>query len=190
MITGITLNPEVNVMRWRLWTKRLLAVFICVSVLGCSGGIDSKLRRDVESVLERKAKPLPRPDPPQTYVVYTYQGLGRDPFEPFYKPAKEDAIKDDPDSPFKPVDGRIKEELEEYPLDSLRMVGTLEQEADVWGVIISREGTVYRVQIGNYMGQSFGKIIAILEDRVELEERARDSQGKWHLREAALALAE
>ena len=70
------------------------------------------------------------------------------------------------------------------------MVGTLEQGVDVWGVILGRDGTVYRVQIGNYVGQNYGKIIAILEDRIELEERARDSQGTWQIRDASLALAE
>ena len=58
------------------------------------------------------------------------------------------------------------------------------------GIILGRDGTVYRVQVGNYMGQNYGKIIAILEDRIELEERARDTRGKWQLRDASLALAE
>ena len=70
------------------------------------------------------------------------------------------------------------------------MVGTLEQGSDHWGIILSRDGTVYRIQVGNYMGQNYGKIIAILEDRVELEERSRDSRGKWQIRDASLALAE
>jgi type IV pilus assembly protein PilP len=190
VITGLTFSSEFERTRWHVWTKRLLVALIGISILGCTGGVDSKLRRQVEDVLARKAKPLPRPAPPQTYVVYEYQGDGRDPFEPFYTPATKDIVRDDDTSPFRPVEGRIKEELEEFPLDSLRMVGTLEQEADVWGILINREGIVYRVQIGNYLGENFGKIIAILEDRVELEERARDSQGKWHLREASLALAE
>lgn len=172
------------------WVTRLIMALVGASILGCSGGIDGELRKYTKNVLSRKAKPLARPDPPQTYVVYTYAGDGPDPFVPFFKPAKEDQVVDDEDSEFAPVEGRIREELEEFPLDALRMVGTLEQEADVWGIVISRNGTVYRVQVGNYMGQNFGKIIAILEDRIELEERARDTRGKWHLREASLALAE
>ena len=190
MIARFILSSMNTLADRRALTAKLVVVALGMSLVGCTGGVDSELRRNVEEVLARKAKPLERPPPPKTYVVYTYQGVGRDPFEPFYKPAKEDPIKDDPNSPFAPIEGRIKEELEEYPLDSLRMVGTLEQDAAVWGIIIGRDGTVYRVQTGNYMGQNFGKIIAILEDRVELEERARDSQGRWHLREASLALAE
>lgn len=172
------------------WILRVMIALLALSLLGCSGGIDRKLRQDVDKVLARKAKPLPPLDPPPTYVVHTYQGDGRDPFEPFYKPAKEEARVDDKDSPFAPVEGRLKEELEHFPLDTLRMVGTLEQENMVWGIIVGRNGMIFRVQTGNYMGQNFGKIIAILEDRIELEERARDGQGKWHLREASLALAE
>ena len=170
---------------------RVLLVLVAATTLaGCSGGVDRELRNYVEDVLARKAKPLPRPDPPPTYVVYTYKGEGRDPFEPFYKPAEQEEKVNDPNDPNRPVEGRLREELEQFPLDSMSMVGTLEQDESVWGILITRDGTVYRVQVGNYLGQNYGKIIAILEDRIELEERAQDGQGKWHLREASIALAE
>lgn len=169
---------------------KLGVVILSLTLLGCSGGVDEELRSYTEGVLKRKAKPLPPPDPPEPYLVYNYSGQGVDPFEPFFKePAKTD-LPDDDDSEFAPIAGRIKEELETHPLDSLRMVGTLEQGSDHWGIILSRDGTVYRIQVGNYMGQNYGKIIAILEDRVELEERSRDSRGKWQIRDASLALAE
>ena len=169
---------------------RFVVALLCVGVAGCSGGVDSELRSYVQQVLQRKAKPFPRPDPPEPYVVYTYQGQGADPFVPFFEEPEVEDVEDDSDSEFAPVEGRIKEELEGYPLDALRMVGTLEQDQEIWGVVLNRDGTVYRVKVGNYLGQNFGKIIAILEDRIELEERARDARGKWHLREASIALAE
>ncbi len=169
---------------------RACALLLGVALLGCSGGVDEALRSYTEDVLTRKAKPLQRPDPPEPYLVYTYLGTGPDPFQPFFKEAEEKTIDDDSFSQYAPVEGRLKEELEGYPLDALTMKGTLERNSDVWGVIINREGTVYRVQVGNYLGQNHGKIIAILEDEIELEERTRDSRGKWYLREASIALAE
>lgn len=161
-----------------------------LALVACTGGVDESLRSYTEEVLTRKAEPLPPPDPPKPYVVYTYQGQGPDPFEPFFAEAEEKPKVNNPDDPNKPDPGRSQEELEAFPLDALRMVGTLEQESEVWGIVLDREGTVYRVQVGNYMGQNYGKIIAILEDRIELEERAQDSDGKWFLRDASLALAE
>lgn len=150
------------------------------------------LRSYTEDVLKRKNKkidPLPEMKP---YVAYTYKGIGKDPFEPFITDEPDsntDPDGTDPDG-VQPDNNRIKEELEGYPLDTLRMVGTLEQAQEVWGIILNRDGTIYRVKVGNYMGQNHGKIIAILEDRIELSEIAKDGQGKWHQREASLALAE
>ena len=39
------------------------------------------------------------------------------------------------------------------------MVGTLQNSADLWGVVLDQEGTVHRVKVGNYMGKNFGRII-------------------------------
>ena len=181
-------NSSIGPMRQT--TVKLCLLLVSLTLLGCSGGVDEQLRSYTEGVLKRKAKPLPPPDPPEPYLVYDYSGKGVDPFQPlFQEPAKRE-LPDDFDSEFAPIEGRIKQELEGHPLDSLRMVGTLEQGVNVWGVILGRDGTVYRVQIGNYAGQNYGKIIAILEDRIELEERARDRQGRWQIRDASLALAE
>ena len=173
------------------WVIRTLVALLCTTLAACSGGVDTELRNYTQQVLAKKAKPFPRPDPPEPYVVYTYQGDGVDPFVPFFKETGDESAEECPaPCPYAPIEGRVKEELEQYPLDALRMVGTLEQDDDVWGVIVIRDGTVYRVKVGNYLGQNYGKIIAILEDRVELEERAKDASGKWHLREASIALAE
>ena len=169
---------------------KLCILLLSLTLLGCSGGVDEELRSYTETVLKRKAKPLPPPDPPEPYLVYNYSGEGVDPFQPFFQEVETENLPEDDNSEFAPTAGRIKEELERHPLDALRMVGTLEQGTNVWGIILSRDGTVYRVQVGNYMGQNYGKIIAILEDRVELEERARDTGGKWQIRDASLALAE
>tara|TARA_Y100000588_G_C14054140_1_gene838581 strand:- start:79 stop:648 length:570 start_codon:yes stop_codon:yes gene_type:complete len=168
----------------------LVAAILCLGLTGCSGGVDTELRSYVQQVLQRKAKPFSRPPPPEPYVVYTYQGSGADPFIPFFEEPEHGKLDDDSASEFAPIEGRVKEELESFPLDGLRMVGTLQQEEEVWGVILNQEGTIYRVKMGNYLGQNFGKITGIWEDRIELEERARDGRGKWHLRDASIALAE
>lgn len=76
---------------------------------------------------------------------------------------------------------RRKEALEAFPLDALRMVGTMTQESQPWVVIKSSEGTVYRATIGNYMGQNNGQIKEILpeEQKILLTEVVQDSSGRW-----------
>ena len=177
---------------------KLAVALLSLTLLGCSGGVDDELRAYIKEIASKTAKPEPPPPRPTPYLVYNYtvtdgEGADRvDPFQSFLKEPERDPLTPDPakDDPLAPLAGRIKEELEGHPLDSLRMVGTLEQDTDVWGVIAGRDGTVYRVQVGNYIGQNYGKIIAILEDRVEVEERAKDTVGKWQVRNASLALAE
>ena len=80
------------------------------------------------------------------------------------------------------------EELENFELDGLRMVGTLQNSADFWGVVLDQEGTVHRVKVGNYMGKNFGRIINIAEDKIEVREIIGDAQGSWEERAASLAL--
>lgn len=169
----------------------LLALLVCVPLVGCGGGSMDDLRVYTDEVLTRKNKkidPLPEMKP---YIAYTYRGVGKDPFEPFMsdEPGPDSGAGEPGDGP-RPDENRVKEELEGYPLDTLRMVGTLEQTEEVWGIILNRDGTIYRVKVGNYLGLNHGKVIAILEDRIELSEIAKDGQGKWHQREASLALAE
>ena len=90
----------------------------------------------------------------------------------------------------RPDINRRKEELESFPLDSIRMVGTLEQTGVAWGLVKTKEGTVHKVKTGNYMGQNHGRIMLITEDRIELNEIVQDGSGGYIERQASLALAE
>jgi type IV pilus assembly protein PilP len=90
----------------------------------------------------------------------------------------------------KPDFDRPTEPLEEYPLDSIRMVGTLEQQDNTWALILDTDDTIHRVQTGNYMGQNHGKITRITEFEVELTEIIPDGLGGWVERPAAVAISE
>jgi type IV pilus assembly protein PilP len=89
----------------------------------------------------------------------------------------------------RPDPNRRREELEQFPLDTLRMVGILEQYNEIWGLVQSKEKTIYRVQPNNYMGQNHGKINRITEDQIELTELIPDGIGGYIERRATLALA-
>jgi len=92
----------------------------------------------------------------------------------------------------KPKDDRIKEPLEEFPLDALSMVGTMSQKGVHWVVVRTNTGTAHRAQVGNYLGQNDGKITQILpgEQRIVLEETVQDPSGRWINRDLEITIDE
>ena len=90
----------------------------------------------------------------------------------------------------RPDMNRRKEPLEDFPLDALKMVGTLSRGKQSWAVIQAPDGTVHRVQKGNYLGQNFGRIKRVSEEKVDLVELVQGAMGEWVEREASLAIQE
>ena len=83
-----------------------------------------------------------------------------------------------------------KELLENFPLDSLKMVGILEKNGATWGLIQDNSGILYRVGIGRYIGQNIGKIVKITAGGIEILETIPDGEGGWRERTAALRLSQ
>lgn len=172
---------------------RTLAIICVAAIGGCSGSSMHDLEAYVAEVLARKGWPI---EPPPAIAVppsHVYESSDlRDPFRPDIAAVDEDKppeIAANSGGP-RPPEQRNREELESFPLDTLRMAGTLEQGIEKWAIILGPEGTVYRVQKGNYVGRNYGKIHSIMEDRIELTEIIPDGQGNWQEREAALALVD
>lgn len=170
-----------------------LAMIYCLLLLlnGCGGDDFSDINKYIQEV---KARPRGAIEPlPETKVVETFvfkpDGL-RDPFRQIEKNIDESNVDLSGVSGIKPDTERRKEELEAYPLDSLRMMGTLKDQKGLWGLVKAKDGTIHSVQVGNHMGQNYGKIVRILEDKIELMEIVPDKPGTWREQQATLALAE
>ena len=171
----------------------------CLAGTGCVSRDKTDLEDYVASVLARpggRIDPLP---PIKPYEAYLYQSgeLGlRNPFRSFFdiERAKQKLEPNETDEGQKALLTEMlthnAEELEKTELDSLRMVGILENNDELWGIIRDVGGAVHRVQIGNYIGTNFGKILNIQEDKIDLREIIKDSQGRWEERPASLALSE
>ena len=120
------------------------------------------------------------------------------PYEPFaynafdmpdpFKPRKIEPVRGS--GALQPDLNRRKEPLEAYPLESLRMVGTLQKNKTMYGLIRTNDNNVYQVHVGNYMGQNFGVITAISENEIRLKELVQDSAGDWSERTSSLLLEE
>jgi len=180
-------------------TRSTLAVAAFATVFlmlgGCVSSDKSDLENYVSEVLARpggRIEPLP-PIKPYEHYLYKAGELGlRDPFRSFFEKENPTLGPKPPecDERCAEVATHNREELELTELDSLRMVGILKDHDELWGIVRDPEGTVHRVQVGNYMGSNFGKILNIQEDRIDLRELVKDSQGRWEERQATLALSE
>jgi type IV pilus assembly protein PilP len=131
---------------------------------------------------------LPEVKPVEPFV-FKPEGL-RDPFKPISETQDEQEAEVSVGSGVRPDTSRRKEELEAFPLDSLRMVGTVVKQGNLWGLIKAGDKTVYRVQVGNHLGKNYGKIIRILSDKIEIMEIVPDKPGSWREQQTSLALAE
>lgn len=175
---------------------KITAILPCVSALligmtGCGGDDFSDLNKYIQDV---KARPKSAIEPlPEIKVVESFifkpDGL-RDPFRPIERKDDEANIDVAGVNGVKPDTERRKEELETYPLDTLRMVGTLRNDKGFWGLVRAKDGTIHRVQVGHHMGQNYGKILRILDDKIELMEIVPDKPGTWREQQSSLALAD
>jgi type IV pilus assembly protein PilP len=114
----------------------------------------------------------------------------RDPFKPL-KPVGIDPGGDNKPGPgIQPDFSRRKEELEAFPIETLKMIGTIEMKSNLWGLVKATDNTVYRVKAGNYMGQNFGKIIRVSVDKIELMEIVPDKPGTWREQQMSVMLTD
>lgn len=165
---------------------------LCLGALalaGCASQDMSDLKDFVAEVKARQPGPLPPlPELRQVEPFLYVPGDRRDPFRPQESVVEAPAAK--PGNGPTPDFNRRKEELEQYSLDTLRMVGTLEQDGEMWGLVQTQDGTIHRVRKGNYMGLNYGRIVRIGEDKIELSELLPDGAGGYVENSAALGLGE
>lgn len=169
-------------------------IFISFLLVGCSGGGVSDLEayiNEVKASRKGKVPPLPEFTPVESFT-YT-AGDGADPFVSWEARAAEAAqeeAKITTNNGIQPDRVRRREPLEAFPLDTLRMVGTMQRDNENSALIVSPDGLVSRVMVGHYLGQNHGKVVAILSDKVELMEIVPDGLGGWQRRPASMAIVE
>ncbi len=85
---------------------------------------------------------------------------------------------------------RNREYLEQFALDSLKMVGTLNIGGKNYGLVQSKDGLVHRVLPGNYIGQNDGRVGSVTPAKINVTEIVPDGLGGYMERPAALPLSE
>lgn len=177
----------------------ILVGFAYLSLIGCSDNDMSDLTKYINEVKIRPKsaiEPLPEIKVVEPFLFDT-NGL-RDPFVALNK-SDQDVIADIANGTgIRPDPLHQKEELENYPLDALRMVGTVNVNSVLWGLITVKDDSsdkssnltnIHKVQVGNYVGMHFGKITRISSDKIELTEIVEDKPGiSWREQEQTLPL--
>ncbi len=169
--------------------RALSVLSLAVLLAGCVNEDMRDLRGFIEEVKDRppgRIEPLPEIREVETHT-YSSAEL-RNPFAPEEVADSQESTVNN--NGLKPDFNRRKEELEAFSLDTLRMVGTLEQDDAVWGLMKTNDGTIHRVKPGNYMGMNYGKINQVLEDKIELTEIIQDGRGGYIERQATVSLGE
>ena len=160
------------------------ATLALVLLSGCSSDMD-ELQAQVAEIKSRpgeRIEPLPQI---KAYESFTYNASNmRSPFVPS-APARTDVA-----SAVRPDSKRTREFLEQFPLDTMQMVGTLQLQGRNFGLVQGKDGLVHRVLPGNFMGQNDGRIVSITPTRISIIEIVPDGLGGYIERPAALALNE
>jgi type IV pilus assembly protein PilP len=167
------------------WPSLLAALLLA----GC-GGPPSDLQEFCDRTrAEQKPKiePLPEFKPYEAYL-YKVANL-KDPFKPADFGARTMEVAKQTGTGVA-IPQHDPEPLEAFPLDSLKMVGTLEQQSGLWALVRATDGTIHRVKTGNYLGQNYGKILGVNENSMQIMEIVPDGAGGLMERAASMKLAD
>ena len=168
----------------------IILITLSILLTGCG-----REMRDLEDYVEEvKSREPPGIDPiPEVkpYQSFKYQANNaRNPFDASIFQAKIVQNIRKSNSTISPDPNRTPEFLENFPLDTLRMVGTLEQSGTLWALIQTPEKTIQRISIGSYLGQNNGKVLKVSDAGIQLEEIIPDGFGGWRKRDGSIALSE
>jgi len=171
-------------------TRLTIAIVLAaLSLGGCVGNDRKDLEEFVRNAGENKrgrVDPLPQL---KNYDLITYEAFELpDPFQPRTIESEKSRGGELPADVAARTQRARREPLEAYPIESLKMVGTLERGKVRWALIKTPDSNLYRVTNGNYMGQNFGVIAMISETSITLKELIQDTTGSWSERTSQLQL--
>ena len=173
--------------------KSILLFVATLNLTACERDY-SDLQQYIASVKARPkqpVKPLPEFQSVEPFVYKKAEGV-RDPFKPVEKVKEPEEIEneEEPDNGIHPDKNRKKQPLEAFSLSGMRMVGTVQMNSQLWG-LVRIENTIYRVKVGDYLGEYDGKITRIDKNKIELLEIVPDKKpGRFIEQSTSLTLAE
>jgi type IV pilus assembly protein PilP len=170
--------------------KILVSVLSIFLLYGCATGDQQEIDQWVANVKTEIKPSVQKLAEPKKFTPESYaQQVAIDPFNQKKLLA---ALKREASESSKILQAEIsrrKEPMEAYPLDAIQMVGSLNKLGSPVA-LLKADTLLFQARVGNYIGQSFGKIISISETEVQLREIAQDAAGEWIERKSSLQLQE
>lgn len=163
--------------------NKLAFLLLPLLLVACSDntGDLKQWMKEQDGAMVKRVDPLPSVE---TYVPSKFDNRDINPFQP-----RMAVLQSAESSKLAPDLTRRKEPLEAFPLQQLHMVGTFNINGKIVALIKASDGLVYNVGVGNYIGQSFGKITEIDDNKVVIREVTQDS-GQWQERMTEIDLEE
>jgi type IV pilus assembly protein PilP len=166
-----------------------LSLSLPALLAGCGDGDVQEVRSWMKQVDAQAKVAVPPLTEPKTFIPFAYvRNDALDPFNP-NKLLAELAKSATGGNGIKPDMDRRKELLESYPLDTVKMVGTIEKKGVIHAVL-QIDRSVYQVVVGQHVGQNYGLITGISESAVSIKEIVQDATGDWVERMSKLELQE
>src|SRR5690606_31500758 len=167
----MTTNPKL--------TARVGLVAVAAMIVAACGG---SAYPDLDNFMaDAKARPAGHIQPIPAFIAYksfVYSAAGlRNPFQPPVEVREitrmQRLVK------VKPNANRPKEFLEQFSIDALTMVGTVQMDGTLWALMQDAESSVHRVKMGNYMGRNHGHIVELTENYVSVIEIVSNGPDEW-----------
>jgi len=165
-----------------------MAIAAAMLLAGCGAGEHEDIKQwmtESSRDLRGRVPPLPELKP---FPVVSYDAETE--LDPFSAERIEPEKKGEGGN--KPDFDRPREQLESFPLESMQFVGVVSK-ADDRHALINVDGVVYQARKGNYLGQNFGRIVAVNDTEIVVVETVQDPSGQsadWVERQATLQLQE
>ena len=169
--------------------RALLCLILPGLLAACGDGGIQEVRQWMDETRRQTRVVVPKLTEPKKFTPFTYAGRNAaDPYSPgkFVNAMATPAASG---NRFQPNMDRRREPLESFPLDNLKMVGTLRKQGASFA-LVQAEHTVFQARVGSYIGQNFGQITKITDSEIELKETVQDAAGEWVERTAKLELQE
>lgn len=160
--------------------RRLVAIGLMAALLSACAADDEmgELRDSLEEIKQRPRGAIQPPPEFKSQPTFTYSAHKlRSPFLP---PSDEALLPDSEVKAVAPDLTRPKEYLEQFNIEALRMVGTIaKSNGPLVALVRDGSGSTQQVRVGNFLGKSFGRVIAVEETRVSVVEIVPDGHDGW-----------